>query len=421
MKQLLSIILSVMLAMSFAFVPATEVNASSADDVNAADDQSLAESEPDEPDVSEDSTDVDSITMDSKGAEQGESFIDLPDQFVLSALYETETIPVTLSEDISENEVNWESDSSAFHVYSTGYIWSESAGACTVTASVPSKGISDSCTVIFYPTGCSPARKTIGVGDSFTCSIGAYGNYGVKYSSSNPGIATVSSTGVVTAKSKGTCNIIATFYGRTYKCAVTAVPKLNYTYVELYKGEKLKLKVLGAGKVKWKSSKKSVVTVSSKGVIKGKGFGKATITGKAGGKKFKCKVRVVRAWPNFGAYLYDYNTRSNVFKVKFRNLGPKTVTITSGIKVKDIDYKTFDRKIRLKKKVKIKPGKTKYVKFYVKGRPTWYDYEDFTLYYKFKCDGKTYEGHVWDEDSVFKKGKSWYSTYWDEDWYNNWE
>ena len=35
-------------------------------------------------------------------------------------------------------------------------------------------------------------------------------------------------------------------------------------------------------------------------------------------------------------------------------------------------------------------------------------------------DGKTYEGHTWDEDSVYKKGKSWYGTYWDEDWYEEW-
>ena len=435
MKKLLSIVLSVMLIMCFAFVPTSAANISSADSISAADDESLAESESPEqqddvvtqkgesgdPDVIEDSTDIDSSTTDSKGAEKVGSYIDLPDQFVLSALYQSATIPVELSDDIYEYQVNWESDSSAFHVSSYGYIWSESAGACTVTASVPSKGVSDSCTVILYPTGLSPANKTIGVTESFTCSLGVYGNKGVTYSSSNTNIATVTGNGVVTARAKGTCNIIATFYGRTYKSTVTAVAKLNYTSVELYKGEKFKLKVLGAGKVKWKSSKKSVVSVSSSGVIKGKKFGKATITAKANGKTYKCKVKVVRALPDFGAYLYDYNTRSNVFKVKFRNLGPKTVTITSGIKVKDVDYKVFDRKVKLKKKVKIKPGKTKYVKFYVVGKSTWYDYEDFTLYYKFKYDGKTYEGHVWDEDSVFKWGKKgWYSTYDDEDWYNSW-
>ena len=96
------------------------------------------------------------------------------------------------------------------------------------------------------------------------------------------------------------------------------------------------------------------------------------------------------------------------------------MTITSGIKVVDIDYKAYDRKVRLKKKVKIKPGKTKYVKFYVKGRTTWYKSEDFTIYYKFRYDGKTYEGHAWDEDSVYKYGKGWYDTYWDENWYQHW-
>ena len=56
---------------------------------------------------------------------------------------------------------------------------------------------------------------------------------------------------------------------------------------------KLKLKKVTAKKVKWSSSKKSVATVSKSGTVKAKKAGKATITAKYKGKKYKCKVTVV--------------------------------------------------------------------------------------------------------------------------------
>ena len=44
--------------------------------------------------------------------------------------------------------------------------------------------------------------------------------------------------------------------------------------------------------VKWKSSKKSVVTVNKKGVLKARKNGKATITAAYRGKTYRCKVTV---------------------------------------------------------------------------------------------------------------------------------
>ena len=126
-------------------------------------------------------------------------------------------------------------------------------------------------------------------------------------------------------------------------------------------------------------------------------------------------MKVVQQDPDFEAYLDEYYTRDNYFTVKFKNLSNKTLTIISGSKVINQDYKTFDRSVRLKKKVVIKPGKSATVKFFVKGRTTWYDVSDYTLYYKFSFDGKNWEGHVWDEDSVYKVGKKWYNTYLESD------
>lgn len=70
-------------------------------------------------------------------------------------------------------------------------------------------------------------------------------------------------------------------------------PKLNKKSATIYVGKTVKLKVKGnRKKVKWSSSNKKVATVSSKGKVKGKKAGKATITAKVGNKKLKCKVTV---------------------------------------------------------------------------------------------------------------------------------
>ena len=70
---------------------------------------------------------------------------------------------------------------------------------------------------------------------------------------------------------------------------------LNYKSVVMKKGSKLTLKATvtpGKKKVTWKSSKKKIVSVSAKGVVKAKKKGVATITAKAGKKKATCKITV---------------------------------------------------------------------------------------------------------------------------------
>ena len=69
--------------------------------------------------------------------------------------------------------------------------------------------------------------------------------------------------------------------------------KLNRKSVSLNVGKTYTLKATGTkGKITWTSSKKSVATVSSKGVVKAKKKGTAVITAKYGKKKLTCKVTV---------------------------------------------------------------------------------------------------------------------------------
>ena len=75
-----------------------------------------------------------------------------------------------------------------------------------------------------------------------------------------------------------------------------AAVKINKKSISIKVGKTYKLKLKGTKKkVKWSTSNKKVATVSSKGVVKGKKAGKATITAKVGKKKYKCKVKVTAA------------------------------------------------------------------------------------------------------------------------------
>jgi uncharacterized protein YjdB len=73
---------------------------------------------------------------------------------------------------------------------------------------------------------------------------------------------------------------------------------LNKKRVTLKKGKKYNLTVTlnpvtATNKITWSSSNKKVATVTSKGVVKAKKKGKATITVKSSnGKKATCKVTV---------------------------------------------------------------------------------------------------------------------------------
>lgn len=115
-----------------------------------------------------------------------------------------------------------------------------------------------------------------------------------QWSSDNTSVATVDSAGKVTAKKAGKATITATVGDRTLTCSVTVKkPVISAKSFTITAGQKRTLKVTGkVGKVTWKTSKKSVATVSSKGVVTAKKAGKATITASVDGCKLTCKVTV---------------------------------------------------------------------------------------------------------------------------------
>ena len=93
---------------------------------------------------------------------------------------------------------------------------------------------------------------------------------------------------------------------------VSAAGKINKKKATFKVGHTLQLGVTGTkGKVKWTSSKKSVATVSSKGRVKAKKKGSATITAKIGKKKYTCKVTVKKASNGNGGFGGNPNANSS--------------------------------------------------------------------------------------------------------------
>ena len=77
---------------------------------------------------------------------------------------------------------------------------------------------------------------------------------------------------------------------------VSAAAKLNKTSVTIEVGERKKVKVKNTTKtVKWRSSDKSIATVTKRGNIDAKAKGECTITATVGKKKLTCKVTVTDA------------------------------------------------------------------------------------------------------------------------------
>lgn len=114
------------------------------------------------------------------------------------------------------------------------------------------------------------------------------------FKSSNSKVAAVNSNGKATAKAKGNATVTAktSKVTWTYKIKVEK-PKLNNSRLSVYTKTSKQLKLKGTSrKVTWSSSAPSVVSVNKKGKITARRTGKATITAKVNGVKYKCKVTV---------------------------------------------------------------------------------------------------------------------------------
>ena len=141
------------------------------------------------------------------------------------------------------------------------------------------------------------SRITLVVGKSYTLKTKNTGKKATWKISKNS-VARISSkknkSVKITARKVGTATITARINGKNYKCSVTVVnPKINKTKLTLTVGNSSTLKVAGGtGTIKWKSSNKSIATVSSKGKVTAKKTGTVKITATRNGKKMTSNVTV---------------------------------------------------------------------------------------------------------------------------------
>ena len=166
-------------------------------------------------------------------------------------------------------------------------------GTAVITATLPN-GKQYHCN-LKVTAGLLYTSKTLYLKESFKNAIDGYSGK-VTWSSSNKKIATVSSTGVIKGIKKGKATITAKAGGNTFKCTVTVKnPAMSRSSIRPIVGQKYTLSVRGgSGKITWSSSKKSVASVSSAGVVTAKKTGTATITAKRNGFSTTCKVTVVK-------------------------------------------------------------------------------------------------------------------------------
>ena len=98
-----------------------------------------------------------------------------------------------------------------------------------------------------------------------------------------------------------------------------------------------------AGKIKWKSSNGSLVSVSKKGKVKAKKAGKATVTAVYKGKKYTCRIRVIKQTKKTRSSSVTGNTKvadvmnHPVFRGYGRLLFPVDFSIPKNMKLGEID------------------------------------------------------------------------------------
>lgn len=209
-----------------------------------------------------------------------------------------------------------------------GVVTSVAQGSATITATSEGKTASAAVTVTPPPTipvatvAVAPSSGSLTVGGTMTLTAITYdasGNAltgrGIVWASSAPGVATVSTTGVVTAKSAGSATITATSEGKTGSATITVsapapVPVSSVTVTPrtdtLPIGGSVTLtaitydasgSLLSGRDVAWVSSAPGVATVSGSGVVTGQSAGTATISATSEGKTGTATITVSAPGP----------------------------------------------------------------------------------------------------------------------------
>lgn len=223
---------------------------------------------------------------------------------------DTDSLKATVTP--SSETVTWSSsDTKIATVNSKGKITAKKAGTVTITAKIKGSSIKKTCKIKVKEKTLklSADKASVYVGDTKTLkATSTPSNEKILWSSSNTKVATVNSSGKITAKKAGTATIIAKIQNTSIKktCKVTVKNveaksvALSSETATIYVGQAkaLTATISPANTTKktltWSSDDTSVAIVSTAGKITGKKAGTATITVTVSGTNIKatCKVTV---------------------------------------------------------------------------------------------------------------------------------
>src|SRR5712671_1326130 len=208
-------------------------------------------------------------------------------------------------------------DTTVARVSSSGQMAGVAPGSATITATSEGKNGTAAITVTTVPVASiavSPGTASVAVGQTVQLAAtpkdsagGALTGRSVTWTSSNPGVATVSASGLVTSGAVGTVTITATSEGKTGSAAVTVtlVPVASVVVspatASIRVGQTVQLTAtpkdsagatLAGRTVTWASGDTTVARVSPGGLVTGVASGSAPITAMSEGKSSTAAITV---------------------------------------------------------------------------------------------------------------------------------
>jgi trimeric autotransporter adhesin len=219
---------------------------------------------------------------------------------------------------VTNRVVTWTSSNTAVATVADGVVTGVAIGSATITATSEGKSGMAAMTVTGIPVGSvtvSPTTKSLLVTQTLALSVTVKDSTGavvtnrpVTWTSSDASVATVSTTGVVTAVGAGSATITATSETKSGTCAVTvSLVPVSTVVVQpardtMFTSATLQLTavtkdsagdVLSGRTVTWTTSNAAVATVSSAGLVSATSAGgSATITATSEGKSGTASITV---------------------------------------------------------------------------------------------------------------------------------